>query len=152
MMKMTIGMNTMKTTTIIRTYSELITLRTFDERYNYLKLDGAVGAITFGFDRYMNQRFYNSEEWKRIRREVMIRDNGCDLGVKGYDIISNVLIHHMNPIAIDDIVNSTEYLLDPEFLISTTLNTHNGIHYGKKLIPQPTMAIRYKNDTCPWKK
>ena len=149
---MTEKMGMMKNMTIIRTYSELIELPTFEERYAYLKLDNTIGAITFGFDRYINQRFYNSEEWKKIRRDVIVRDNGCDLGVDGYDILTNVIIHHMNPIAVDDIVNSSDYLLNPEFLISTTLDTHNGIHYGKKLLPKPTMAVRYKNDTCPWKK
>lgn len=142
----------MTTNTTIRTYSELIAFPTFEERYEYLKLDSSIGAITFGFDRYMNQKFYNSEEWKQIRREIIIRDNGCDLGVDGYDILTNIIVHHMNPIVIDDIINSTDYLLNPEFLISTNLDTHNGIHYGKKLIPKPTMAVRYKNDMCPWKK
>lgn len=138
--------------TTIRTYSELITLNTFEERYNYLKLESSVGVITFGFDRWMNQRFYNSEEWKAIRRNIMVRDHGCDLGVKGYDIVTNVIIHHMNPITPKDIVYSTEYLLNPEYLISTSLNTHNGIHYGKTLTTTPTVVERFKNDTCPWKK
>lgn len=138
--------------TTIRTYSELIKFNTFEERYKYLKLESSVGAITFGFDRYMNQRFYNSEEWKAIRRDIIIRDNGCDLGVDGYDIYSGILIHHMNPISLNDILYESEYLLNPEYLISTTLLTHNGIHYGTEQVSTPTLVTRFKNDMCPWKK
>lgn len=135
----------------IRTYSELITLPTFEERYEYLKLNGVVAKDTFGFDRYLNQQFYRSREWKRIRDQIIIRDNGCDLGVEGYDIFGRVLIHHMNPIGIEDIRDVTEYLMNPEYLICTTHATHNAIHYGDtNLIKGP--VIRTKNDTCPWKK
>ena len=136
----------------IRTYSELSKLTTFKDRYNYLRLDGFVGEETFGFDRYLNQLFYTSQKWRSIRDFVIIRDNGCDLGVEGYEIHGKIIIHHMNPITVSDIINETEYLLDPEFLISTMHNTHNAIHYGdeKLLITGP--IERKPNDTCPWKK
>ena len=135
----------------IRTYSELIELSSFEDRYNYLKLDGHVGEDTFGFDRYLNQAFYRSKEWKRLRDKIILRDNGCDLGVEGHEIYGRVIIHHMNPISVHDIQDATEYLLNPEYLISTTHVTHNAIHYGdeKLLITGP--IIRSKNDTCPWK-
>lgn len=135
----------------IRTYSELILLPTFEERFKYLQLNGRVGDDTFGFDRYINQNFYRSEEWKRIRDQIIIRDNGCDLAFEGYEIYGRILIHHMNPITISDIKFSTEYLMNPEYLICVTHNTHNAIHYGdeKQIITGP--IVRTKNDTCPWK-
>ena len=117
---------------IIRTYSELSRLSTFEERFDYLNLSGKVGAETFGFDRVFNQKFYGSIEWKRIRDFVISRDLGCDLGVVGYDIIGKLYIHHMNPISISDIKERTKYLLDPEFLITMSFQTHNAIHYGDK--------------------
>lgn len=135
----------------IRTYSELITFQTFKERFNYLKLDGLVGESTFGFDRYLNQIFYRSQRWKEIRDFVIIRDNGCDLGVEGYEIHSRIIIHHMNPITIEDIRKESEYLLDPEFLICTIHNTHNAIHYGDENLLIKAPIERSKNDTCPWK-
>lgn len=135
----------------IRTYSELITFQTFKERFNYLKLDGLVGESTFGFDRYLNQMFYRSQRWKEIRDFVIIRDNGCDLGVEGYEIHSRIVIHHMNPITIEDIKKETEFLLDPEFLICTIHNTHNAIHYGDENLLIKAPIERSKNDTCPWK-
>ena len=137
---------------IFRTYSELSRLQTFDERFDYLQLNGVVGKDTFGFDRYFNQLFYRSKEWKRIRNIVIIRDNGCDLGCEGYDIYDKILIHHMNPISIEDINKSSDILLNPEFLICTSQLTHNAIHYGDKsqLIKEP--LIRTPGDTCPWKK
>lgn len=136
----------------IKTYSELITLPTFEERYRYLRLGGKVGEETFGFDRYLNQIFYNSKEWKSIRDHVIIRDNGCDLGLADREIYGKILVHHMNPINVDDIINRSQYLLDPEYLISTVKNTHDAIHYGDEslLIIAPTE--RRKNDTCPWKR
>lgn len=136
----------------IRTYSELITFPTFEERFKYLRLDGAVGKETFGFDRYLNQIFYGSQEWKKIRDFVIIRDNGCDLGVEGYDIPGRVIIHHMNPITTDDIAKRSKFLLDPEFLICTVHNTHNAIHYGDEslLITAPIERSRF--DTCPWRR
>ena len=115
---------------MIRTYSELIKLKTFKDRFEYLKLDGIVGEETFGFDRYMNQIFYKSREWTSVRRAVIIRDNGCDLGVEGYEIHGKILIHHMNPINLSDIVHKTDELLNPDYLITTVLSTHNDIHYG----------------------
>ena len=137
--------------TMIRTYSELITLPSFKERYNYLRLSGVVGEETFGFDRYLNQVFYRSKRWKEIRDYVIIRDNGCDLGVEGFDIYGKIIIHHMNPIMLKDIVKESEYLLDPEYLICVTHNTHNAIHYGDEnlLITAPIERTMY--DTCPWK-
>lgn len=135
----------------IKTYSELILLPTFEERFKYLQLNGRVGDDTFGFDRYINQKFYRSSEWKRIRDYIIIRDNGCDLAVYGYEIHGRILIHHMNPITISDIKFSTEYLMNPDYLICVTHNTHNAIHYGdeKQIITGP--IVRTKNDTCPWK-
>lgn len=135
----------------LKTYSELIQIPTFEERFEYLKLDGNVGEDTFGFDRWMNQIFYRSPEWKRIRDEVIIRDNGCDLAMPGHEIYGRILIHHMNPISVDDIEHRTDLLLNPEYLISTLHRTHNAIHYGdKSLLPQG-LIVRTPNDTCPWK-
>lgn len=136
----------------IRTYSELITLPTFEERFEYLQLNGAVGEETFGFDRYLNQVFYRSRRWKLIRDSIIIRDNGCDLGVEGYDIYGKIIIHHMNPLSIRDIEHESDYLLNPEFLISTTHNTHNAIHYGDQNLLITAPVERRKNDTCPWKR
>lgn len=136
---------------IIRTYSELITLPTFEERFNYLKLKGQVGKDTFGFDRWLNQIFYRDPEWKSVRDYVIVRDNGCDLGVDGYEINGRILVHHMNPISKEDILERSKYLLDPEFLISTVHNTHNAIHYGDEDLLIKTPIERTKNDTCPWK-
>lgn len=137
---------------MIRNYSELITLRTFKERFEYLKLDGIVGEETFGFDRYMNQIFYKSNEWASVRREVIIRDNGCDLGVDGYEIHGKILIHHMNPINLSDIIHKTDELLNPDYLITTVLSTHNAIHYGDASLLPALPIERRANDTCPWKR
>lgn len=142
----------MKMTKIIRTYSELITLPTFIERYRYLKLDGVVGKETFGYDRYLNQLFYNSPEWKAIRREVILRDCGCDLGVPGFEIHGQIIIHHMNPISQEDILRRSEFLLDPEFLICTVDNTHKAIHYGDESLLPLLPVERTRFDTCPWKR
>ncbi len=137
----------------IRTYSELIRLPTFIERYRYLKLNGRVGEETFGFERYLNQRFYQtSQEWKRIRNHVIARDLGRDLGCEGYDIYGKIFIHHMNPMAIADIVEFNPDILDPEFLICTTFNTHNAIHYGSEALLVTDPIVRKPNDMCPWKK
>ena len=138
--------------TMIRTYSELSRLKTFKERYEYLRLDGVVGENTFGFDRYLNQAFYKSKEWKDVRRFVIIRDNGCDLGVEGYEIYTNIIIHHMNPIRQDDILSRTDLLMNPEYLITTMLSTHNAIHYGTEELLAAAPISRSKNDTCPWKR
>lgn len=137
---------------MIRNYSELITLRTFKERFEYLKLDGIVGEETFGFDRYMNQIFYKSKEWASVRREVIIRDNGCDLGLDGYEIHGKILIHHMNPINLSDIVHKTDELLNPDYLITTVLSTHNAIHYGDASLLPALPVERRANDTCPWRR
>ena len=114
----------------IRTYTELMKLKTFKERFEYLKLSGVVGQDTFGYDRYLNQQFYKSKAWKRIRDQVIIRDNGCDLGIEDRDINSRIYVHHMNPITKSDILNMTDMLLDPEYLICVSKNTHDAIHYG----------------------
>ena len=140
-------------TTIIRTYSELIALPTFEERYEYLKLGGRVGEDTFGFDRYLNQSFYqNDKEWKSIRDYVIVRDNGCDLGIEGREIHGRILVHHMNPITKEDIIYRTKRLLDPEFLICTIKNTHDAIHYGDANLLYQLPVERSKNDTCPWRR
>lgn len=136
----------------LRRYSELITLGTFEERFEYLKLGGLVGADTFGFDRYINQMFYHSGVWRSIRDQVIIRDSACDLAFPGRDMESGIVIHHMNPIDLKDITDKTEFLTNPEYLICCSKTTHNAIHYGdnSKLYKEP--SVRAKNDTCPWKK
>lgn len=136
---------------IIKTYSELSRIDSFKERYRYLKLSGVVGESTFGFDRYINQIFYRSSEWKRLRDQIIIRDNGCDLGVEGHDIYGQILIHHMNPITEKDIMDQSEFLLNPEYLICTTKLTHNAIHYGDENLLMTEPIVRTKNDTCPWR-
>ena len=141
------------TTMNISTYSELITLPTFEERYRYLKLDGVIGEDTFGFDRYLNQEFYQrDQEWKRIRDFVIIRDQGCDLGVEGREIRGKILVHHMNPITKDDILKRSEFLLNPEYLICTLKSTHDAIHYGDENLLMKGPVERKPNDTCPWRK
>lgn len=133
-----------------RSFHDLLDLETFDERLDYLRLGGGVGRATFGFDRYMNQQFYASYEWKRVRQEVIIRDNGCDLGIPGYEIHSELLIHHMNPVSLEDLRNREEWILNPDFLITTTHKTHNAIHYGGKS-PYPKVVMeRSPNDTKLW--
>ena len=136
----------------IRTYSELITLPTFEERFRYLQLGGKVGEDTFGHDRYLNQMFYTSDEWRRIRRDVIVRDNGCDLGIQDREIHGLIIIHHMNPITIEDIINRSEFLLNPEYLISTVTNTHDAIHFSDERILITDPIERRPNDTCPWKR
>lgn len=137
---------------IIRTYSELIKLPTFKERFEYLKLGGVIGEETFGFDRYLNQMFYKSREWKKLRNDIIVRDNGCDLAMPDREIIDQtILIHHMNPITKEDILNMTEFVLNPEYLICTILNTHNAIHYGNSDLLYQEPIVRYKNDMCPWR-
>lgn len=135
----------------MKTYTHLISLPTFKERYEYLKLDGLVGKETFGFERYLNQRFYRSQEWKRMRDRIIVRDMGCDLGLPGYEIYDKVYIHHMNPITTKDILDMTDYLLNPEFLICVSHNTHNAIHYGDQNFLLSMPVERKPNDTCPWK-
>ena len=137
----------------IKTYSELITLPTFHDRFQYLRIGGRVGEETFGWDRKINQIFYQrSDEWKSIRDYVIIRDNGCDLGVEGYDVYDRIIVHHINPLMMEDFETNSKYLLDPEFLISTSHATHNAIHYGDDSLLYRSLVERSKNDTCPWKK
>lgn len=146
-------MTRMNMNTTIRTYSELITLSTYIERFNYLKLGGKVGEDTFGFDRYLNQQFYHKDpRWRSTRDKVIIRDNGCDLGMEGYEIQGKIIVHHMNPITMDDIINKRDWIYDPEFLICTVHNTHNAIHYGDENLLFKGPVVRTPNDTCPWKR
>lgn len=138
---------------IIKAYSELMSLPTFEERYRYLKLNGRVGEDTFGFDRYLNQQFYKTDEWRALRDEIIIRDNGCDLGVLDREIKGQkILVHHMNPITKEDILNQSDFLLNPEYLICVTKNTHDAIHYGDEGLLVTIPKERAMNDTCPWKK
>lgn len=138
-------------TTSIKTYSELITLPTFIERFRYLKLGGLVGKETFGFDRYLNQTLYRSVEWKRFRRDIILRDMGMDLACDDYEIVGKIMVHHIDPLTIQDIVRRDPKIFDPENVICTSMNTHNAIHYGDEslLITEP--IVRTKNDTCPWR-
>lgn len=136
----------------IKTYSELIRLPTFEERFEYLKLKGSVGKDTFSHDRYLNQVFYTSQEWRRLRDKIIIRDNGCDLGIEGREIGGKIYIHHLNPLAVNDILAHSEYLVNPEYLICTSFETHNAIHYGDiNLLPRNPIE-RKRNDTCPWRR
>ena len=141
----------MKTMATIRTYSELCQLSTFEDRFDYLRLNGSVGKDTFGFDRYLNQQFYRSREWKRIRDLVILRDNGCDLGVEGYEIRGRILIHHINPISVEDIHTMSDLLMNPEYLICVSHRTHNAIHYGDESLIITAPIERTQNDTCPWR-
>ena len=136
----------------LKTYSELITFKTFDERFNYLKLNNIVGEESFGFDRWLNQTFYRSKEWRQMRDYIITRDHGCDLGIQDREIIDEmILIHHMNPITKDDIINKTEFLLNPEYLITTIDNTHRAIHFGNdEMLVKPPIE-RFKNDQYPWR-
>lgn len=136
---------------IIRRYSELVKIPSFKERYEYLRLNGSVGKETFGFDRYMNQAFYRSYEWKRVRDIVIARDNGCDLGIPGREIYGRIIIHHMNPILPEDIRDRNDVILDPEYLITTINETHLAIHYGDEHILLQEPIKRFPGDTCPWK-
>lgn len=134
----------------IRTYSELITFETFEDRLEYLKLSAGVGIETFGFDRYLNQMFYTSREWRHARNEVIVRDRALDLGIEGRDILESIRVHHMNPIRVEDLEESNDELFNPEFLISTSLLTHNAIHYGRDVTSPPVVIERYKSDTLLW--
>lgn len=136
----------------IRTYQELCRFQTFEERFEYLKLNGQVGQDTFGFDRYLNQVFYQKDcEWRKIRNEVIVRDLGCDLGIEGREIHGIIIVHHMNPITKEDIINRSEFLLNPNYLITVSKNTHDAVHYGSSEILIKDPVIRTPNDTCPWK-
>lgn len=133
-----------------RCYSELIQFRTFEERYQYLRLQGAVGVDTFGFDRYLNQKFYRSPEWKQVRRDVIIRDEGRDLGVEGYELQNGIYVHHMNPISPNDLIHAENWIFDPEYLICVSFDTHQAIHYGDASLLPKLPVERTMNDTCPW--
>lgn len=136
---------------MIRTYTELCKLKTLEERYQYLKLDGKVGEETFGYDRWLNQTLYKHPEFLKVRDKVIVRDNGCDLGVEGYDIYGKIFVHHMNPVTKEDILYHFDDLINPEYLISSSKRTHDAIHYGdESLLPQDPV-VRTKNDTCPWR-
>lgn len=138
---------------MIRSYKELVKLDNYEDRYLYLLLGDKIGEDTFGFDRYLNQTFYKSSEWRRLRNEIIIRDNGCDLGMSGFDIYGKIIIHHMNPIRKNDILNATDYLMNPDFLICVSMDTHNAIHYGdKNYLDRFKDISRSPNDTCPWRK
>lgn len=134
-----------------RTYRELKRLKTFEERYEYLRVGAMIGESTFGFERYLNQLLYRSAQWRKVRDQVIIRDNGCDLGVEGYQIHDHILVHHMNPITIEQVEESAAEIFDPEFLICCSYQTHNAIHFGdKSQLPQLPIERR-PNDMCPWK-
>ena len=138
---------------LIRTYTELIQIPTFIERYRYLKLGGKIGEETFGWERYLNQKFYRSHEWQEFRRQIILRDQGCDLAMEGFEFGPNekIFIHHMNPINTKDIVNQTEFLMNPEYAISVRKKTHDAIHYGdESLIMEYMPVVRRPNDICPW--
>lgn len=137
--------------TMIRTFTELDRLKTFDERYAYLRLGGIVGESTFGFDRYLNQMLYSSKRWIRARDEVIIRDDGFDLGARDYEINGHIFVHHMNPISIEDIELNKSYIFDPENLISTSRKTHLAIHYGDSSLLPKLPVVRRPGDTCPWR-
>ena len=134
----------------IRRYSEMIRFETFEERFEYLKLGGEVGASTFGFDRHINQAFYRSRQWKTVRRDVIVRDNGCDLGVRGHEINGAVMVHHLNPMEVEDIVHGDAWILDPEFLVCVTHDTHNAIHYGDARLLPKEFVPRRPGDTKLW--
>ena len=135
----------------IRTYSETITLPTYEERFDYLKLEGKVGKETFGYDRYLNQILYNTEQWRKFRRGIIIRDNACDLACEGYEINYRILVHHINPITVEDVINRNPMIFDPENVITMTHRTHNALHYGNKNLLVTKPIERTKNDTCPWR-
>ena len=146
-------MRLVKIVKTIRTYTELSQLTTYEERFKYLSLNGKVGKDTFGFDRYLNQQLYKSQEWKNVRDQVIMRDNGCDLGMEDYDIFGTLHVHHMNPITAEDITNVSDYLLNPEYLICVSIDTHNAIHYGTRdYVERKKLVTRKPNDHCPWKK
>lgn len=136
---------------MLKTYSELITLPTFEERFKYLELDGMVGDETFGFDRYLNQKFYRTSEWRKVRQEVILRDDGCDLAIEDRPIFSRIIIHHINPISIDDIKLKEDWILNPDFLICTSKRTHDAIHYSDESILFSEPIERSPYDTCLWR-
>lgn len=135
---------------MLRSYSDLRRYHSFEDRFDYLKLGGSVGQATFGFDRHINQSFYTSYEWKQVRQHVIIRDSGCDLGVEGYEIHGELVVHHINPMDSDNITHRDAWILDPEFLITTTKTTHNAIHYGDRSLLPKKLVARTSGDTRLW--
>lgn len=140
----------MTTITMIRRYSELCRLQTFEERFDYLKLKGVVGESTFGFDRYLNQLLYRSSEWKKVRNAVIVRDDGCDMGLADYPA-NRIIVHHMNPLSVEDLENRSDLIFDPEFLICVSFNMHNAIHFGDETLLPKLPVERKPGDTCPWR-
>lgn len=136
--------------TITRSYNELRRIDTFEERFRYLSLNGSVGSSTFGYDRWLNQRFYTSREWRQLRDHVIARDNGCDLGVDGYEIYDKILVHHMNPMIVDDLLAGEESIMDPNFLVVTSHRSHNAIHYGDESLLPRKYTPRERGDTRLW--
>lgn len=136
---------------MIRTYTEMTSFNSFMDRFRYLKLSGIIGEDTFGFDRYLNQAFYKSQEWRRFRNQIILRDNGCDLACDGFEIGGMIIIHHLNPISKDDILQHSDFLMNPEYAVCVSFNTHNAIHYGDESLLVSEPVIRRPNDTCPWK-
>lgn len=136
---------------LIRRYSELKRINNFKDRYEYLRLAGIVGESTFGFDRYLNQLLYTSDRWRKVRNEVIIRDNGCDLGVEGYDLHNRIIVHHMNPLSLEEVEKVNDDIFNLEYLICTSMRTHNAIHFGDESLLPKTPIERKPNDTCPWK-
>lgn len=143
---------TMKTTTSIKSYKELIKLKTFEERLRYLQLNANVGIETFGSGRWLNQRLYHSSLWTDVKNEIIIRDNGCDLGLEGYEIRGRIYIHHLNPITKEDVLSNSSKLYDPNNLICVSFDTHQSIHYGSECAALSQLVERRPNDTCPWKR
>ena len=136
----------------LKSYRDIHSLATFEERFKYLQLHGTIGIDTFGFDRFLNQKFYRSSEWKRIRNQVILRDNGCDFGIFDRPIAGRIIIHHMNPITSKDLISLDDYILDPNYLICVSHDTHNALHYGDELyLKRNEILPRTKDDTCPWK-
>lgn len=136
---------------LIRCYKELIRLKTFEERFEYLRLGGIVGEATFGFDRWLNQQLYSSSEWNKVRNKIIIRDNGCDLGIEGYNLRDRIIVHHMNPLAIEDVTSVSPDIFNEEYLICCSQRTHNAIHYGDASLLPKAPVERRPGDTCPWK-
>lgn len=141
-----------KTMRTIKTYSEMLSLPTFIERFEYLKIGGQVGDATFGYDRYLNQILYRTPEWKRFRRDIIIRDMGCDLACDDREIVGKIIVHHINPLTIEDVYNLDPKIFDPENVVCVSLDTHNAIHYGDQSLLMKDPVVRTKNDTCPWKR
>lgn len=140
-----------KMSTLIKSYSELLTIPTFEERYRYLRINGSVGEDTFGNERYLNQVLYTSGEWRKFRRKIILRDNGCDLACAGFEIPVRIIVHHINPITVEDVLEKKQKVFDPDNVVCTSYNTHLAIHYGDKDLLVVAPIERSRNDTCPWR-